>query len=49
MALVPIGLLALLALMATLVSLLLARTQAQRDMATMVAVGAHPDSSDVTA
>ena len=39
MALVPIGLLALLALMATLVSLLLARTQAQRDMATMVAVG----------
>lgn len=42
MALVPIGLLALLALMATLVSLLLARTQAQRDMATMVAVGAPP-------
>lgn len=42
MALVPIDLLALLALMATLVSLLLARTQAQRDMATMVAVGAPP-------
>lgn len=42
MALIPITLLGALALLATAISLLLARTQVQRDMATMHAVGASP-------